>query len=318
MNNTALRRILLPPTVVLLGIVILHSCGVYTLVHPPFVGVQHAAAQETFDKPGDETNSQPDIFDKPTPGSNTRAELERPEETAATPESKIPPALETYMGREIARTMHYSGAPWLIRDEREREERCSLMLANLGIRPQMVICDMGCGVGFHATKMAQMTGEKGYVAGVDVQPQMLAMMRRRMEKEGIENIVPILGSYHNPRLPRETFDMVLMVDVYHEFSHPRQMLASIRASLKPDGVVVLVEYRAEDKTVPIKPEHKMSKAQVEKELTANGFALKRSYDKLPWQHMLFYGRDTDQQNQKRQQNQDQIIPGESTGSIRSE
>ena len=205
--------------------------------------------------------------------------------------SKIPPGLETYMGREIAQTMHYSGAPWLIRDEREREERCSLMLANLGIRPQMVICDMGCGVGFHATKMAEMTGVKGYVAGVDVQPQMLTMMRKRMEEEGIENIVPILGSYHNPRLPSDTFDMVLMVDVYHEFSHPEQMLAAIRKSLKPDGVVVLVEYRAEDKTVPIKPEHKMTKDQVEKELTANGFKLVKSYDKLPWQHMLFYGRD---------------------------
>lgn len=211
-------------------------------------------------------------------------------ETAPAAKLKIPPALESYMGREIAQTMHYTGAPWLIRDEREREERCSLMLANLGIRPQMVICDMGCGVGFHSTKMAQMTGAKGYVAGVDVQPQMLTMMRKRMEEEGIENIVPILGSYHNPRLPRDTFDMVLMVDVYHEFSHPEQMLAAIRNSLKPDGLVVLVEYRAEDKTVPIKPEHKMSKEQVEKELTANGFKLVKSYDKLPWQHMLFYGR----------------------------
>ena len=208
---------------------------------------------------------------------------------------KVPPGLETYMGREIAQTMHYKGAPWLIRDEREREERCSLMLANLGIRPQMVICDMGCGVGFHSTKMAQMTGAKGYVAGVDVQPEMLDMMRERMEEEGIENIIPILGSFHNPRLPRDTFDMVLMVDVYHEFSHPAQMLAAIRNSLKPDGMVVLVEYRAEDKTVPIKPEHKMSKEQVKKELTANGFKLVKSYDKLPWQHMLFYGRD-DQQN----------------------
>ena len=212
-------------------------------------------------------------------------------ETGDETTSKIPPGRLTYLGRKIAQTMHYSGAPWLIRDEREREERCSLMLANLGIRPRMVICDMGCGVGFHTIKMAQMTGAKGYVAGVDVQPQMLTMMRKRMEKEGIENIVPILGSYHNPRLPRDTYDMVLMVDVYHEFSHPEQMLSAIHNSLKPDGVVVLVEYRAEDKSVPIKPEHKMSKAQVEKELAANGFKLVKSYDELPWQHMLFYGRD---------------------------
>ena len=227
------------------------------------------------------------------PTSSQTVDADSDAETAdAVKKLKIPPGLETYMGREIAQTMHYKGAPWLIRDEREREERCSLMLANLGIRPQMVICDMGCGVGFHSTKMAQMTGVKGYVAGVDVQPEMLDMMRERMEEEGIENIVPILGSYHNPRLPRETFDMVLMVDVYHEFSHPEQMLSAIRNSLKPDGMVVLVEYRAEDKTVPIKPEHKMSKEQVEQELTANGFKLVKSYDKLPWQHMLFYGRST--------------------------
>ncbi len=223
--------------------------------------------------------------------SSKAVDAKSDDQTAELARRKTPPSLESYMGREIAKTMHYTGAPWLIRDEREREERCSLMLANLGIRPQMVICDMGCGVGFHSTKMAQMTGPKGYVAGVDVQPQMLTMMRKRMEEEGIENIIPILGSYHNPRLPRDTFHMVLMVDVYHEFSHPEQMLAAIRNSLKPDGLVVLVEYRAEDKTVPIKPEHKMSKEQVAKELTANGFKLVKSYDKLPWQHMLFYGRD---------------------------
>ena len=232
-----------------------------------------------------------DVFSQEQTSSQVVNADSATEAAVAEEKLKIPPGLETYMGREIAQTMHYKGAPWLIRDEREREERCSLMLANLGIRPQMVICDMGCGVGFHSTKMAQMTGAKGYVAGVDVQPEMLDMMRERMEEEGIENIIPILGSFHNPRLPRDTFDMVLMVDVYHEFSHPEQMLAAIRNSLKPDGVVVLVEYRAEDKTVPIKPEHKMSKDQVEKELTANGLKLVKSYDKLPWQHMLFYGRD---------------------------
>ena len=234
--------------------------------------------------------SCPDLFSQEQ-ASSQAVDTETDTKIADAEKRKVPPGLETYMGREIAQTMHYSGAPWLIRDEREREERCSLMLANLGVRPQMVICDMGCGVGFHSIKMAQMTGPRGYVAGVDVQSQMLTMMRKRMEEEGIENIVPILGSYHNPRLPRDTFDMVLMVDVYHEFSHPVQMLSAIRNSLKPDGVVVLVEYRAEDKTVPIKPEHKMSQEQVEKELTANGFKLVKSYDKLPWQHMLFYRRD---------------------------
>ena len=201
----------------------------------------------------------------------------------------IPEPLESYMGREIAQTMHYTGAEWLIRDRREREERCSLMLANLGVKSGMAICDMGCGNGYHTLKLAEMTGKLGYVAGVDVQPQMLMLLRNRTEEAGIENVIPILGSYHNPRLPPASMDLILLVDVYHEFSHPEQMLAAMRKSLKPNGLIVLVEYREEDPEVPIKPKHKMSKAQVDKELTANGFELKKSFDKLPWQHMLFYG-----------------------------
>lgn len=197
--------------------------------------------------------------------------------------------LDSYMGRPIAQTMHYTGAQWLIRDRREREERCSLMLANLGVKNGMAICDMGCGNGFHTLKLAQMTGPQGYVIGVDVQPQMLMLMRNRMEETGIENVTPVLGSFHNPRLPPKSLDLILLVDVYHEFSHPPQMLAAMRKSLKPGGVIVLVEYRQEDPEVPIKPKHKMSKAQVDKELTANGFTLVKSFDKLPWQHMLFYG-----------------------------
>ena len=203
---------------------------------------------------------------------------------------KIPKGVDIYMGRRVAQTMHYLGAEWLIRNEREREERCSLMLANLGIRKGMTICDMGCGNGFHSLAMAKMTGKNGLVLGVDVQPEMLGFLRERMESDGIENVVPILGSFHNPHLPPNTVDLVLMVDVYHEFSHPKEMLASIRKSLKPDGLVVLVEYREEDPRVPIKPLHKMSKKQVNKELNANGFSLVKEFDKLPWQHMMFFGK----------------------------
>lgn len=206
---------------------------------------------------------------------------------------EVPEGRDVYMGRTIARTMHYEGAEWLIRDEREREERCSLMLANLGVRPGMTICDMGCGNGFHSLPMAKMAGEKGMVVGVDVQPEMLGFLRERMEDQGVENVIPILGSYHNPHLPPNAIDLVLMVDVYHEFSHPEHMLAAIRKSLKPDGLVVLVEYREEDKNVPIKPLHKMSKAQVNKELEANGFKLVKEFDKLPWQHMMFFGKTND-------------------------
>jgi ubiquinone/menaquinone biosynthesis C-methylase UbiE len=209
----------------------------------------------------------------------------------AKPEPKIPPGVDVYMGRRVAKTMHYTGAEWLIRDRREREERCSLMLANLGVRPGMTVCDMGCGNGFHSLPIAKMVGVDGMVVGVDVQTEMLGFLRERMEEQGIENVIPILGSYHSPRLPTNAIDMVLMVDVYHEFSHPEQMLASIRKSLKPDGVVVLVEYREEDPDVPIKALHKMSKAQVNKELTANGFKLVKEFDKLPWQHMMFFGKE---------------------------
>ena len=207
--------------------------------------------------------------------------------------SAVPPALKTYMGREIARTMHYAAAPWLIRPEREREERCSMMLANLGLKTSMTICDMGCGNGFHTLKMAQMIGDKGLVYAVDVQPTMLKLLRERMEEQGIENIVPILGSYHNPRLPSESIDLILLVDVYHEFSHPVHMLAAMRQSLKKDGVIVLVEFRAEDDEVPIKPLHKMSKEQIDKEMSANGYQLVREFDGLSWQHMMFYGKKGD-------------------------
>lgn len=214
------------------------------------------------------------------------------------PKSKIPEGREVYMGRRIAQTMHYLGAEWLIRDEREREERCSMMLTNLGIKTGMTICDMGCGNGFHTLPMAQMTGNKGVVYGVDVQSEMLSFLRERMEEQGIENVIPILGSFHNPRLPTETIDMILLVDVYHEFSHPEEMLAAMRKSLKPDGVIVLVEYRAEDPDVPIKKLHKMSKDQINLELEANGFKLVKEFDELPWQHMMFFGKDDQTEDQE--------------------
>ncbi|MCO6454050.1 MAG: class I SAM-dependent methyltransferase [Pirellulaceae bacterium] len=206
-------------------------------------------------------------------------------------EARVPPQLTFYMGRRIARTMHFTGAEWLIRDEREREERCSLMLANLGVRPGMTVCDMGCGNGFYSLQLARMTGPAGQVLAVDIQPEMLIMLRERAEKANIENITPILGSFHSPRLPAGMVDLILLVDVYHEFSHPEHMLAAMRRSLAPGGLIVLVEYREEDPTVPIRPLHKMSRQQIVKEMTGNGFKLAKEFDKLPWQHMMFFGID---------------------------
>ncbi len=224
-----------------------------------------------------------------------RATLRRQEarirEQLESDEPGPPVPLEIYQGRIIAQTMHYTGAEWLIRDTREREERCSLMLANLPIRPGMTVCDMGCGNGFYTVPMARMAGANGQVLAVDVQPEMLVMLRERCETEGLTNITPILGSMFDPRLPAASVDLILLVDVYHEFSHPQHMLAAMRRSLKPDGTIVLVEYRGEDPEVPIKPLHKMTKEQVEREMIANGFRKVASFDELPWQHMLTYGID---------------------------
>jgi ubiquinone/menaquinone biosynthesis C-methylase UbiE len=196
------------------------------------------------------------------------------------------------MGREIAAPMSFLGADWLIRATREREERCSMVLANLGLKPNMTVCDMGCGNGFYAISTAQLLAGTGRVLAVDIQPEMLVLLRQRMESEGVQNITPILGSVDDPRLPENSVDLFLMVDVYHEFSYPEQMLEAIHRALRPDGLIVLVEFRAEDDKVPIKPEHKMSLAQIEKEMTANKFRFVKSFDKLPWQHMVFYGKQS--------------------------
>jgi ubiquinone/menaquinone biosynthesis C-methylase UbiE len=202
-----------------------------------------------------------------------------------------PPALHQYMGRRIAQTMHYTGAEWLTRDDREQEERCSLMLANLGVKRGMAICDMGCGNGFYALQLAKMTGDGGHVYAVDIQPEMLKLLNQRADQQDIRNVSPILGTFTDPRLPKGKIDLILLVDVYHEFSHPEQMLAAMREALAPGGLCALVEFRAEDPTVPIKPEHKMTKEQILKEWPANGFKLVKEYDELPWQHLMFFARD---------------------------
>ncbi len=204
---------------------------------------------------------------------------------------ELPTGQQYYLGREIAQTMHYTGASWLIRESREQEERCSMLLANMGLKTGMTVCDMGSGNGYYTIPIAQLIGDRGQVIAVDVQIEMLTRLRERMTESDVTNITPALGSYHDPHLEDETLDLLLMVDVYHEFSHPELMLRSIRRALKPDGVICLVEYRAEDPKVPIKPLHKMSKAQINKEYTANGFTLIKEFDKLPWQHVMFFGKD---------------------------
>ena len=206
-------------------------------------------------------------------------------------QAETPPALKAYMGRKIAQTMHYLGAPWLVRETRQRQEDCELMFENLKLKPGMTVCDMGCGNGFYSLKMAQAVGPKGKVLAVDIQSEMLRLMEQRAAEAELENIESILGTVANPKLPEGKVDLILCVDVYHEFSHPEQMLRAMRRSLKPDGVIALLEFRLEDRDVPIKLLHKMSKKQIMKEFPANGFKLVRTFDKLPWQHMMFFGRD---------------------------
>jgi ubiquinone/menaquinone biosynthesis C-methylase UbiE len=204
---------------------------------------------------------------------------------------KLPPALTHYKGREIAEVMSYLGADWLIRESREREEACEKLLEVLKVEPGAVIGDMGCGNGYYSLKLAKLVGDKGRVLGVDIQPEMLSLLKKRTAAAGVKNVEPILGTLIDPKLPRGGVDLILLVDVYHEFSHPEHMLQAMRKSLKPEGQIVLVEFRAEDPDVPIRPLHKMTKKQIMKEIPPNGYKLVRQYDKLPWQHVMFFARD---------------------------
>ena len=213
--------------------------------------------------------------------------------TAQEKETAAPPPVTVYMGRQVAQTMHFAGAGWLIRNKREREESAEEMRAALELKPGMVVCDMGSGNGYHSLPLEKAVAPEGRVLAVDIQPEMLTMLQKRAENQGVTNVETIEGKAHDPMLPESSCDLVLMVDVYHEFSHPEPMLAGMRKALKPGGQIVLVEYREEDATVPIKPEHKMSKPQILKEMEANGFVLTRSYDELPWQHMMWFGRKDD-------------------------
>ena len=204
---------------------------------------------------------------------------------------KTPPAKTHYKGRLIAKTMHWSGASWLLRKTRESEEHAEELIKALKIREGQAICDLGCGAGYHTLPIAKRVGEKGKVFAVDIQQEMLTMLGGRASIEKVTNIELIKNSATDTGLKPNSCDLILLVDVYHEFSHPEEMLASIRAALKPTGRVALVEFRTEDPNVPIKPEHKMSKAQILKEFTPNGLKLVAEYDQLPWQHVMFFERD---------------------------
>jgi SAM-dependent methyltransferase len=170
-------------------------------------------------------------------------------------------ARKTYLGRVLAQPMSHMGSSWLVRPERDEEENTSDSFIQLKLTPGMTICDLGCGNGYWTIPMARKVGAEGRILAVDIQPEMLQLLRERSARFRFKHIEPILGDVDNPNLPAGEVDLLLMVDVYHEFSHPESMLWGIRRSLKPTGVVALLEYREEDPSVPIKPLHKMSKSQ---------------------------------------------------------
>jgi ubiquinone/menaquinone biosynthesis C-methylase UbiE len=210
---------------------------------------------------------------------------------AAVAEEAVPQGAKTYKGREIAVTMHYTGAPWLTRESRQREEDCAMLLEALHIKPGQAVCDLGCGNGFYSLQLAELVGKKGRVLAVDIQSEMLHLLKERAREAGITNIKLIHGGTADPKLPPGSVDLILLVDVYHEFSHPEAMLKAMRKALKPRGRIALGEFRLEDDNVPIKLLHKMSKEQIMKEFVPNGFKLVEQFDELPWQHLMFFERD---------------------------
>ena len=191
-------------------------------------------------------------------------------------------------GRRYAGVMGPAGADWLVRPEREQEEHPDAALDAIGVAKGSTVADIGAGVGYMTWRLAERVGPRGKVYGNDIQPEMLRQLRRNMEQRHLSNVEPVLGAIDAPKLPAHSVDLVLMVDVYHEFSEPQAMLRHIRESLRPDGRLVLLEYRGEDPAVPIRPEHKMTIEQVKAELGPEGFRLDRVSEVLPRQHILIF------------------------------
>jgi ubiquinone/menaquinone biosynthesis C-methylase UbiE len=191
-----------------------------------------------------------------------------------------------YLGREIAHVMGHQGADWLERPERVDEEKPDRLVDLLDLKPGAAVADVGAGTGYISWRMAEKVGEKGRIYAVDVQQEMLDLLKEKMRARGRDNVVPVLGTITNVNLPANSIDLAIMVDVYHEFSHPLEMMQSIVAALKPGGRVAFVEYRAEDPNVPIKRVHKMSEAQVKREAAAAGLTWEKTISDLPWQHLI--------------------------------
>jgi ubiquinone/menaquinone biosynthesis C-methylase UbiE len=191
-------------------------------------------------------------------------------------------------GRRYAQTMGVEGADWLDRAERDQEEDPDRAIDVLKLQKGATVADIGAGSGYITEKLAKKVGPMGKVFATDIQPGMIDLLNKRIAKRKLQNVTPILGTQDDPRLPVETIDLAIMVDVYHELSQPQLMLRHIKASLKPGGRLVLVEYRKEDPNIPIRPEHKMSVAEAKLEVEAEGFKLTQTNEDLPRQHILVF------------------------------
>ncbi len=193
-----------------------------------------------------------------------------------------------YMEREIAQVMGHLGAGWLERPEREREEAPKKLLDALKLKEGDVVADVGAGTGYFTFPMAALVGKQGKVYAVDIQPEMLTYLRQKMRLLQVNNVVPVKGTITDPKLPADKIDLILLVDVYHEFSHPYEMTEAMCKALKPGGRLIFVEYRAEDPDVPIKPLHKMTERQVIKEMEPHPLKHVETIGTLPWQHIIVF------------------------------
>lgn len=188
--------------------------------------------------------------------------------------------------------MGVQGAPWLEREGREKEQRPDDIILSMGLRDGQVVADLGCGTGWFARRLARAVAPSGKVYAIDIQPEMLELMKGYLAREEVTNVVPVLGVVDDPRVPAGALDWVLMVDVYHELQEPKAMLARVRESLKPQGKVALIEYRAEgDSAAHIRPEHRMSVEQILREWTPAGFRMTARHEDLPTQHFLVFEKE---------------------------
>ncbi len=196
-----------------------------------------------------------------------------------------------YFRREISQVMGHLGAGWLERAEREEEERTDLLLEALRLRPGDVVADFGAGSGYFTWRIAQRVGPSGRVYAVEVQPLMLELLQANLTRRGLaDRMLPVLGTASDPKLPEASCDLILLVDVYHELEFPFEVTAALARALKPGGRLVLVEYRGEDPEVPIKPLHKMTVAQVRRELAVHPLEFVENLGVLPRQHLLVFRR----------------------------